>query len=306
MFERIIVRSLSDGSTRRLFPFHICLKGLPDIILCRDDEDFDVFVKQIHLCAIRKNVVVVVYIVMSNHLHVMILAPDQKAADEYCVEIKKTLSMYYSRRYGVRKVLRHLDASAFYLDTNSYVRNSIAYTLKNSLDAGCRVDQYPWSSFRAVFASGKSPDLVPVSRLSTREVERVFHTNMDISSTGWLIDGCGRLDPSSACYVLYAEEAFNNDLSFFWRVLGMVDNPAMEARFVDGPRTRLNDQQFLKYLSETAERWFGKKVDDLSNDNKMRLVPYIYHTVRTSPSQLARGLGLDRALIEKLIRYRRQ
>lgn len=86
----------------------------------------------------------------------------------------------------------------------------------------------------------------------------------------------------------------------------MVDNPAMEARFVDGPRTRLNDQQFLKYLSETAERWFSKKVDDLSNDNKMRLVPYIYHTVRTSPSQLARGLGLDRALIEKLIRYRKQ
>ena len=305
MFERIVFKTLPDGRLCRLYPFHVCQKGLSSIILCRDDEDFDVFVKYLFLCARRKNVLVVVYTVMSNHIHVLILASDQFSADSYGIEVKRMYSMYFVAKYGVGKVLKHVDCSAIYLDTNTYVRNSITYTLKNSLDAGVKVDQYRWSSYSSLFPTESQRELLPVSRLSTREVERIFHTNMDISSTGWMIDRGGRLDPLSACEASYAEAAFNNDLSFFWRVLGMVDNPAMEARFVDGPRTRLNDQDLFKMVSETSQRWFGKGVDELTRENKARLVPYIYHVVRTTPAQIARGLGMEPSLVEKIVRPRK-
>ena len=155
MFERIVLRTLPDGHFCRLYPFHICLKGLSDLILCREDEDFDVFVKYVFLCARRMNVLVVVYAVMSNHIHVLILAPDQSTADRYCIELKRVFSMYFVRKYGVGKVLKCVDASAIYLDTNSYVRNSIAYTLKNALDAGYKIDEYCWSAYRGIFRSGE-------------------------------------------------------------------------------------------------------------------------------------------------------
>lgn len=308
MFDRIVYKTLPDGRMARLYPFHVCLKGLSDVILCRDDEDFDVFVKNIHLCALRKNVLVVVYIVMSNHLHVVILAQDQVSADNYALELKRINSMFFTFKYGLNKTLKKVDFSALFLDNNSYLRNSIVYTLKNSLDAGCRVDLYSWSAYRCIFPSPeeKPTELWPVSRLSTREVERIFHTNMDISLTGWKIDNNERLDPASVCDTAYAESAFNGDISYFSRLLGTVDAQAMTAKFVDGPRTRLNDQEFFKVLSETSERWYNKTVDDLSMDNKLRLAPYIYHVVRTSPKQIARGLGLDVTLVEKLVLPKRR
>lgn len=302
MFERIVFRNLPDGRSCRLYPFHVCLKGLSDVILCREDEDYDAFVKYIVICAVRKNVLVVVYAVMSNHIHIVILAPGQDVAYNYSIEVKRMLSMFFAWKYGVGKVLKNVQSSAIYLDTNSYVRNAIAYTLKNPLDTGCKVEDYPWSSYRAVFPSGVSPSLRSVSRLSTREVEKVFHTNMDISSTGWKVDSLGRLDPASACEGSYAESAFNHDMSYFYRVMGMVDSPVVEAILVDRPRMRMNDHEFFKILSETTQRWFNKSVDDLSQENKLRLVPYIYHVVRTSPVQIARGLGLDRSLVEKLVK----
>lgn len=296
--------TLPDGHRCRLFPFHVCIKGVSDAILCRDDEDFDVFVKYIHICARRKNVLVVVYIVMSNHVHVTILASDQGTADAFAVEIKRMFSMYFAWKYGRNKVLKYLDASALYLDSNSYLRNSVAYTLKNSLDAGCKVDQYQWSAYRALFPSEPTVGLWPVSRLSTREVEKIFHTNMDISSTGWKIDDKNRLDPASACEAAYAEAAFNNDISYFYRALGVTDNAVMEARFMDGPRTRLNDQDFFRLVSDTAGRWFNRTVDGLSLENKIRLVPYLYHVAKTTPAQIARGLGMEKTMVERLVKQR--
>jgi hypothetical protein len=241
---------------------------------------------------------------MSNHVHVTILAPDQVAADAFAIEIKRMFSMFFAWKYGRNKVLKYLDNSAFYLDSNSYLRNSVAYTLKNSLDAGCKVDQYQWSAYRALFPSGPAKGLLPVSRLSSREVEKIFHTNMDISSTGWKIDDKNRLDPASACEASYAEAAFGNDISYFYRALGMTDIAVMDARFMDGPRTRLNVQDFFRLVSDTAGRWFNRTVDELSLENKTRLVPYLYHVAKTTPAQLARGLGLEKTMVERLVKPR--
>ena len=39
--ERSVVRKLPDGSSKRVEPYHVCLKGLETAVLCRDDEDYD-------------------------------------------------------------------------------------------------------------------------------------------------------------------------------------------------------------------------------------------------------------------------
>ena len=77
---KAIVREMPDGSARRVYPFHISLEGLEKAIICRDDQDYDVLVKYIFLCALSKNVRVVTYVVVSNHLHVIVLAEDLEQA----------------------------------------------------------------------------------------------------------------------------------------------------------------------------------------------------------------------------------
>ena len=56
---------------------------MAQLVLCRDDDDYDVMVKYIFICARRKNVIVVIYIAMSNHGHATILASSQADADAF-------------------------------------------------------------------------------------------------------------------------------------------------------------------------------------------------------------------------------
>ena len=68
--ERSVVRKLPDGSSKRVEPYHVCLKGLETAVLCRDDEDYDVMVKILAVCAWRNNVIVITYSVEIGRAHV--------------------------------------------------------------------------------------------------------------------------------------------------------------------------------------------------------------------------------------------
>ena len=157
-FERICFRTLPDGSVRKVYPYHVSLEGMAKLVLCRDDEDYDVMVKYIFICAKRKNVIIVIYIAMSNHGHATILATCQDDADAFKTEWLRMYSQYFSKKYHQRKVLRHTSAVAIYLDSEWYLRNTLAYVPKNALDALSRVEDYRWSGYRGMFCQGKAPE----------------------------------------------------------------------------------------------------------------------------------------------------
>ena len=104
-------RVLPDGSIRIVMPFHICLKGLEKAILCRDEEDYDMFVKIICLSARAKNVIVVIYIVLSNHFHLSVLSASEEDADACGQEIKRRYSMWINHKYGDEGILRRIGAN---------------------------------------------------------------------------------------------------------------------------------------------------------------------------------------------------
>ena len=79
--DRIAIRTRPDGRLGRLQPFHVCLEGMEDTILCRDDEDYDAMVKIMAVASRRKNVIIVIYAVVSNHFHATVLALKQEDAD---------------------------------------------------------------------------------------------------------------------------------------------------------------------------------------------------------------------------------
>ena len=303
--RRIVSRVLPDGSVRNVQPFHVCLEGLEKAVLCRDDKDYDAFVKIICVAARRKNVIVVIYAVVSNHSHVTILAVSQGDADAYGEEVKKMASMWLSGRYRERKVLRRTGMKAPCLDTDRYVRNTLAYVPRNALDNGCNVNEYRWSGYRAMFRGNVVPELPgPVRRvaeMTRREMRAFFHTGDDLSGVPWLVDAEGRLVPESFCDAEYLEQAFGYNQVYYIRTIGEVNVAEMRQRLVDAPRTMHTDGEVLKDAAAEAERWFRTELSALSLLQKTRLIPYFNRTRKTTVRQLARVFGLDRKTVGSIL-----
>jgi hypothetical protein len=250
-------------------------------------------VKYIFICARRKNVIVVIYIAMSNHGHATILAASQEDADAFTVEWLRMYSQYFSKKYRQRKVLRHTSAVAIFLDSDWYLRNTLAYVPKNAMDAQSRVEDYRWSGYRGMFCRGKTPDgFRKAATLTRREKEACFHTHDSLDGLPWIINADGNLEPASACDYAYLEAAFGNDQAFFLKTIGTVNMVEMQQKLIDNPRQRQNDTEMLKTIENISQGWFKCNLLDLPQEKKARLLPYVYRAYRTSIAQLARCFGM--------------
>lgn len=299
--KRTILRVLPDGNERYVCPFHVTLKGLESAILCRDDEDYSVTVKHIAICARRKNVIVIIYAVVSNHAHVAVLAAKQKDADDYAQELKRVLGMWIRKKYREEGILRRTDAKAILLDNDWYIRNALAYIPRNALDNQCPVHTYLWSGYRAMFRSDPEPWAREVKSLTKRERESIMHTGDSLIDVPWKLDEDGHLVPDTFCDTEYLEESFNHDPAFFLKTIGSLNPAEMEEKLVDGPRRMLPDSEFNKIVADTVQRWFSQELSSLPKEKKVRVVPYLWRTRKTTVNQLARVMGMPREDVARIL-----
>ena len=284
----------------RVEPYHVCLKGLETAVLCRDDEDYNVMVKTLTVCAWRNNVIIITYSVVSNHTHTAALAAKWEDAQAFGEESKKVYSMFFQRKYGEEGILRRVKVKALWLDTPSYLRNTLAYIPRNALDNGGDIVNYPWSGHLAMFRQDR-PSGMPVSALTKRERRELLHTGESLKGAPWLLDGLGRLVPYSICDHAYLEQAFNGDPAYYLKTIGSVNTAEMQYQLEEKPFVMLPDTEFYKTVNEICERWFNADLPTLSLERKTRIIPYIYRTSKTTISQLARIFGLDRARIASIL-----
>ena len=291
---------MPDGSTRTVEPYHICLKGLETAELCRDEEDYDVMVKVLAVCAWRNNVIIITYSAVSNHTHTAALAVTWKDAQAFGEESKKVYSMYFQRKYGEEGILRRVKVKALWLDNPFHLRNTLAYIPRNALDNGGDITDYPWSGHLAMFRSAP-PFGRPVSALSKRERRKLLHTGESLKGVPWQLDGKGRLIPYSICDHDYLEQVFNGDPAYYLKTIGGVNVAEMRYFLEEKPYVMQPDSEFYKAVSEICGRWYNVDLAMLSLERKLRIIPYVYHTNKTSIPQLARVFGLDRARIASIL-----
>ena len=298
--ERSVVRKLPDGTSKRVEPYHVCLKGLEKAVLCRDEDDYDVMVKVLAVCAWRNNVIIITYSAVSNHTHTAVLAAKWEDAQEFGEESKKVYSMYFQRKYGEEGILRRVKVKALWLDNPFYLRNTLAYIPRNALDNGGDIVSYPWSGHLAMFRQDR-PSGMPVSALSKRERRTLLHTGESLKGVPWLLDGKGRLVPYSICDHTYLEQAFNDDQAYYLKTIGGVNVAEMRYQLEEKPFVMQSDTEFYKTVNEICGRWFNAELSALSLERKIRILPYVYRTMKTSIPQLARIFGLDRARIASIL-----
>lgn len=298
-----VMDCLPDGRRVFLYTFHVCMKGLESKILYRVDEDYDVFVKMIFVCAHRLGVQVIIYGVVSNHAHICLLASDHQTAKLFGERLKMMYSRYYRNKYGEEGVLRRVEASALHVDSDRYLRNVLAYIPRNALDNGARnVSEYRWTGYRAMFCGGKVDDAaVMVRDLNKRERERIMHTGDKLDDVPWVLNSRGEIEPASCCNWRFLENVFCGDQAFFLRILGSVNTAEMKEKLVDAPRTKRNDNEFLKSVTDICQRWFQQGPEYLSLEKKIRVIPYVSRVLKTDVPQLARTFELSRERISDIL-----
>ena len=120
-----------------------------------------------------------------------------------------------------------------------------------------------------MFVAGRCPSGVRrVADLSRRERELFFRTHADLNSVPWVLDMEGHIEPASACDIQYLEAAFNNDQAFFLKTIGSVNEAEMRQMLEMSGRVRQADAEMLAAISRIAEKWFGKKVLELTPEQK--------------------------------------
>ena len=306
-FQRTPIRQLPDGTSSKVFPFHISLEGLESNLLCRDEEDYDHLEKSFFLSAWKNNCLIVMEIAMSNHGHGCVLAPNMTAALRTGEMVKKRQSQYLSWKYGEKSILSRSRVDVRYLDSDWYVRNALAYIPRNAEDANCRIEDYRWSSYRGMFVQGRSEASVrKASALSKREMKAVFRTHEDLSAVPWLLNIEGGIEPASACDWQYLESAFNHEQAYFLKTIGSLNKAEMVQQLTLNERLRHTDTEMLAILVNLADKWFHKTIMELTPEMKSRLLPYVYRCYRTTIPQLARCLQLPKDAVSSLIPVRKR
>ena len=190
--------------------------------------------------------------------------------------------------------------SVQYLDSDRYVRNALAYIPRNAVDTGYRIEDYPWSSYRGMFA-GALKGVRAVSGLSRREKETLLRTHKDLSQVPWVLDEQDRIVPNSACDCAYVESAFLGDQAYYLRMIGEVNPAEMRQKLVLNSRVWQNDAQFMVCVADVAGRWFKKEVPALTPAEKAKLVTYLFRSYCTSVAQLARCLQLRKEDVRRVL-----
>lgn len=292
-FQRVVERVLPDGTVAKVYPFHVCLEGTESVLLCRDDEDYDHLEKSFYLGALDANALVVSEIVLSTHGLCAVLAVNWEGAEAVGQFVKKRHSQFLAKKYEQRQVMARTRISVQYLDTDEFVRNALAYMPRNVVDLGFSFKDYPWSSFRGIFAdSDRPPGFRAVSSLTHREKEVLFRTHKDLSGVAWLVDEKGRIVPTSAYDCAYAESAFGNDQAYFLRKIAEVEPGEMYQKLVLNNHVWQRDAKFIVCVADVAARWFKKEVPALTPDEYAKLIIYLFRSYYTSVAQLARCLQL--------------
>lgn len=284
--------------------YHVCTNGQETPTIIMDKEDFKVAHNYLALAGWKTGIEILAFVIMSNHVHIIIICKDRNQAVRYIRSFKKLYSMYLSRKYDMSEALRGIEDSISLIDSISYFRNCVAYILRNALCARIckRIEDYPWSSYPCYFNMLAHEDAGSISDLGIRERRMVLKTRMDLSECPYLVNSEGMIEAKSFVRYDIVEKAFVNSGKFFLASLGTCNDAKMEYEMTCKPLVRVNDKELAEVIEALTEKRFeGKKISGLTQSQKCSIIKNIYFNNKTTIPQLSRILGLPKGLIKQIL-----
>lgn len=284
--------------------YHVCTNGQETQTIVMDKEDFKVAHNYLALAGWKTGIEILAFVIMSNHVHIMIICKDRNLAVRYIRSFKKLYSMYLSQKYDMSEALRGIEDSISLIDSISYFRNCVAYILRNALCARIckRIEDYPWSSYPCYFNMQAHEGAGRISDLRIRERRMVLKTRMDLSECPYRVNSEGMIEAKSFVRYDIVEKAFASSGKFFLASLGTCNDAKMEYEMTCKPLVRVNDKELAEVIEALTEKRFeGKKISGLTQSQKCSIIKNIYFNNKTTIPQLSRILGLPKGIVRQIL-----
>lgn len=168
--------------------YHLCTEGLKETVMFRDNEDYVTGINYLAVCQIAlnqialnqiasnhiasnhiapnhiapnqitsnhiapKKIEIIAFCLMSNHLHI-VAKGENAILKKFIISFKRRYSMWLARKYNEHKILHRTAFTIKEIDSTEYLKQVIAYVLRNPIAAGINVSpfQYKWSSASCYF-----------------------------------------------------------------------------------------------------------------------------------------------------------
>ena len=295
------LKDLLDGDC-----YHICTNGQDTPILMRDDEDYRVACVYLALLSLKLKIDVLAYVVMSNHVHIMVDCQNRKEAKKLIRTYKQKLSLYLKYKYGVDRVLLGVADSITEIDTLRYFQNCVAYILRNALCAKVcsKLEDYPWSSYSAYFNDVNFDAYCKVTKWGARERKKMLKSKDIGADCPYYFSYDGAILNRSFIRYDVVEAAFKNSSRSFLYFLGTCNDAKMEYDLALKPQVRVGDAEMINAVEQlVSSRFPGCSLASLTHTNKCSMVKTLFFNNKTSVPQLSRVLGLSRQIISNILAY---
>ena len=283
--------------------FQITSSKLEAELLFRDEEDYIYGMNTLALILLLfPGVTVYAFVLMSNHIHLVLGGPKEEC-EAYYDAVMHRLSLWLRKKYGLSGIVPYGPKNRTTVTVNGleHFTIEVLYSLRNPFKAKiCYPGDYPWSSVGMYFSRRVQMVGRKASTFTARELRRILKTNMRIPGN-WEITDSGMIVPHFIAWKV-VEKAFDNDEGTFLRKL-MEPVEARHNQMSGLPiELKYSDQELAVRVRTICQKEL--KVDDhrqLPNKELLRLCRTLAIRYGSSPEQLQRVVGVNKAILEDLL-----
>lgn len=281
----------------------VTTQHLEDRLWFRDDPDFIAGMNLVAVQASVSEVVVLAFILMSNHVH-FVLYGEYDEVCRFIRQLKGRYAQYFGRRWEVRNLLSRngVDIQEIDASTPEALERAIAYVLMNCVAANIcsHPGLYPWGSGSCYF-SVRPGEPKKVASLSRRARGRLLHDYSEAIPEDWQLSEHGYVLPESYVAVPFVERLYRQPsrMDYFLR------NSSKARKRLESAETHLpafKDQTILAALPDLYRTLFQKRsFSDLSAEERPELLRQVRFRFSCDVNQLARVCGISYAEAAQLL-----
>lgn len=284
-------RGITNALMKKKEYYLVTTSHLLDKLLFKCREDFIAGMNYVAVTAYTQNIVLLAFILMSNHMH-FVLECSRQEAELFITRLKERYGGYYCNKYGEKNILKGVDVDIQELDSyGESLEQAIAYVIMNSVAARITVDAsgYPWGSGACFFNSNRITGR-PVSSLSGRECARLFRSRT-APNPSWVVDEDGCIDPRTVVNTGFVEQRYRSSARMRY-FLG--NSSKAKAALERSGLPSFKDQSILQAVEDLCVSLFQKTgVDALSRTQAGELLRQLRRRFSADVGQLCRITGLS-------------
>lgn len=277
--------------------FFITTDHLETRIWFRDDEDFRVGMNYVAVTAAKLNVSVISFILMSNHVHFLLLC-EEAEANRFIVLFKKLYGTYFRNRYNVSRFLRRNNVDIQVIKSgNEAIERVVAYIVMNSVAARICLSAgfYKWGSGSCYFNENKETG-TPLGNYSRREQIRLLKSNEKLPQN-WIVGAGGYILPESYVQVGLVEKIFRTPSRMNYFLTS--SSKAKKALSQEGVSFR--DQIMQEALQDLRVSIGKKHPEDLSREEHAEIIKQLRWRFNADVHQISRVSGFSYSDVTEML-----